>query len=113
MHRDHDIGAHPADDIDRKIFEQSPIDIELAVVPYRTEDSRERHGRTQGFRQRSAVEHFRLPGYQIGRNTAKRGGKIVESIHLRVGQGDTIENEADLVPGVEATGETDSILESE
>ena len=110
---DHDVGTHPADDVDGDVVEDAAIDEELVLDPDGNEHARQRHRRPQGVGQGAVLERHRLGRDQVGRDAAKRRGQLVEARQLGVLHGDRVEQQVDLLPFVEAARQLQSPFQSE
>ena len=50
---------------------------------------------------------------QVGGNAAERGGQIVKRLHVRISQGFTVDQKADLLAGVQATGQDQAFAQAQ
>ena len=72
-----------------------------------------RHGGAQSKRQRTAAEDLGLAADQVGGDAGERNRQIVEALDLGVRQRDLVENQRNLLAGVEALGKLHALAQSE
>ena len=113
MNCDHNIGAHLSCYIDWQVVEQASIYQHPAAVTHGSEKSRNGHRGPHRFRQRAVVEHVRRLRYEIGRHAAERDRQVVEAFHLRIRQADAVQNQTDLLSGIETAGKLRAMLQPE
>ena len=94
-------------------MQQSTIGIDGILGPHRREDSGQRHGGAQGQGQGAVVENFGLAADQISGYASEGSRQVVEALDLRVGERDLIQNQRDLLAGVEACGKLQAFAQSE
>ena len=104
MNRQCQIGSHLFRYLDGKVLQQSTVRVDGVLSPDGRKDSRQRHGGPQGHGQGSVAENLGLATDQVGSYACERSWEIVEALDLRVRKGDLIENQRDLLAGVEALG---------
>ena len=88
----HYVNLHATRHIDGKVFQKTTINQNLSVTTHRAENRGQRHGCTQGLRQRALIKHDGLSANQVGRNAPERSWQVIEAPQLGVGVGYAIEN---------------------
>src|SRR5262249_46198103 len=71
------------------------------------------HGGAQGSRQRATAKDVLFARGEIGCDTGKGDGEFVKALDSRIGEGDAIENQSDLVSGIEALRKANSAFQTE
>ena len=112
MNAQRDIGSHLFRHIDRDVLQQSTVGVNGVFGSYGGENSGQGHCRSQSQRQRSIAENPRFSRHQVRGHASKRNGKIVEALYFRVGKRNLIENQRDLLAGVESLGELQSLAQA-
>ncbi len=113
MNGDDHFRAHIADDIRRKITHEAPINKNLIVAAHGVEESGDGDGGAHGLRQAAIFENDFLAADQIGCNAAIGGWQIVERFEICVRQRFAINQQTNLVAGVQPGGERKAIFQAD
>ena len=82
IHRDDDIGAHPACDVDRQVVHQATVAEDAPAAVDRRKNTGHAHARSQRGGEVTAVELDRGAGFHIGGNGAKWNRQFVEALDV-------------------------------
>ncbi len=102
VHRNHDVRTHLADYVGGQIVYQASVDVHVLAVVHGRECARDRHRGAQRLGERTILEHELLGANQVRGHTAKRHGQRVKRGHPKVRERLAVDQQADLVPGIES-----------
>src|ERR1039458_1938194 len=112
MDRQGQIGTHLFRYLDGNVLQQSAIRVDGILGSHGGKDSGQRHGGTQGQRQGAVMEDFGPAANQVGGYASEWSWEVVEALELRVGKRDLIEDQRDLLAGIEALGKLQALAQS-
>jgi len=98
---DDHVGAHFADDIGGEIVDHAAVDEDFFALADGSEDAGNGNGGAHGFGERAALEDIGLAGNEFRGNAAEGDGEIVEGRNAGVVDDFAVDEEIDLVAGVE------------
>jgi hypothetical protein len=110
---DDHVGAHIADYIGGKIVHHAAVDEDFFALADRSEDARNGNGGAHGVGERAALEDVGLAGDEFGRDAAEGDGEIVEGGDVGIVDGLAVDEEIDLVAGVESGRKGGAVFEAD
>src|SRR5262249_49397791 len=112
MNCDDDIGTHLPDHIGRQVADQAAIDQDLVALAHRPEDAGNRHAGAHGLRQAAVAENDFFSTDKIGGDAAVGNRQVVERLQVRVGEQFAVNQQADLVTGIQSRRQGKASLEA-
>ena len=109
-HRNHDVGAGLAGDIDRYVPAQPAVAEHATVDDHRCEDAGDRHAGAQRMRQVSRVEHDHLAGLHVGRDGPERYWQLVEIANPETARDQQSDRLLDVLRVYEAAGRREPVV---
>src|SRR5262249_40751153 len=102
VHGDNDVSAHFADNIGGEIGEQAAVHEDFVALANGSENSGNRYGGAHGIGERAIRKDERFSGDEFSGNATEGNRQFVEGRNVGVIEGFAVDQEIDLVAGVEA-----------
>src|SRR5713226_3404213 len=99
--------------VGRRMVQPPAIDDNGFAIVNRRKSSCNGHGRAQRCRERAVFKHIGPLADQVCRHAAKRDRQCIERRHLVIRQRHAVDQQADLVPGVQSRGQGQATAQTE
>src|SRR5438046_9697334 len=112
MDSNHQVGAHLSRNIDRKVVEESAVDINAFALTHWTEDCWDGHRCAKRLGQRAVLKDMLATRDHIDRDATEGNRQFIEVFEVGVGQQLTVKDQSNPIPSVEAGREANTILQA-